>query len=472
LISCSYAHTVENYYYSVRKNVFEYDDIMDTQRQIVYTLRRRALLDDDESIRATMCEFSDRNMEDFVKGHIVASKPVTEWNLDKLSENVQIYCELLEGLVSEEKLLGSAGPGGPAGEAAVTALLRDAGREAFNKKCTAIEENGPGLSGMVQRQVLLMQLDNFWQQHLKNMDFLKTSVTLRAYGQKNPLTEYKLEGYQVFLKMMSRIRRNAVYNIFLFAPRKLKPMDKNRIKSLIPSREMRRRQLQQAMAAETPEQKEARGGDSPTARTVSLARLALNVRQLLEARADLKELALASFGELKDAFARAGLLTLGDQLRWANACTEFELLEDEMAEEVYIGLLGRSTPTQAASTGAGERLSAEEVKAAQEVFQNAMDNPAFLETIDQFTQSPEAFLSKLKASSGEEGWTAEDVAKLRAMYRASGVDIDEVLKQMGEALDDLPDAQKEVVEYMQKMLSQTTESDMPVKETQASEVKV
>eukprot|EP00435_Cladocopium_sp_Y103_P066960 s376_g29.t1 len=92
-------------------------------------------------------------------------------------------------------------------------------REGICKDCGGREM--PGLTAMVTRQVLLMQLDTFWQQHLKNMDFMKTGMTLRAYGQKNPLTEYKLEGYQVFLKMMSKIRRNGLYNVFLFQPRKL-----------------------------------------------------------------------------------------------------------------------------------------------------------------------------------------------------------------------------------------------------------
>jgi len=470
---------VENYFYSVRKNVFEYDDVMDTQRQIVYGLRRRALLDDDESIRATMIEFSDRNMEDFVKGHVDASKPVAEWNLGKLAENVQIYCDLLKESVSEEQLAEAAGSGNAGGETAVLAFLQKAGKEAFEQKCRLIEESGPGLSGMVQRQVLLMQLDNFWQQHLKNMDFMKTGVTLRAYGQKNPLTEYKLEGYQVFLKMMSRIRRNAVYNTFLFTPRKLKPMSKERIQSLIPNRETRRRQMQQILASETPEARAARGGggpgagamDGPTARTINLARLALNVRQLLEAREELKELALASFGELSVSFSRAGLLTLGDQLRWANACTEFELLEDEVAEEVYIGLRGRAVEVPSTAGDEGGRMSAEEQQAAQEVFQTAMENPEFLQTIDQFTQSPEAFLAKMKESAGDAGWTPQDVAKLRAMYRASGVDIDEVLKQMSEASDDLPEAQREVVEYMQKLLSEPDDSGAVVEE-QSSKVKV
>jgi len=100
-----------------------------------------------------------------------------------------------------------------------------------------------------------------------------------------------------------------------------------------------------------------------------------------------------------------------------------------------------------------------------------MDNPEFLQTIDQFAQSPEAFLAKMKESAGEAGWTTEDVVKLRAMYRASGVDIDEVLKQMSEAADELPEAQREVVEYMQRLLSQSDDGVVVVEE-ESSKLKV
>lgn len=334
--------------------------------------------------------------------------------------------------------------------------MREA-RTAFETKCKVIEEAGPGLTGLVTRQILLMQLDQYWQAHLKNMDFLKTGVTLRAYGQKNPLTEYKLEGYQVFLKMMSRIRRNAVYNTFLFTPRKLKPMSQDRIQSLIPNRETRRRQMAQMMASEDAANREARqmqesaAAESvgPTARTVNLARLALNVRQLLEAREEMKELALAGFGELKDSFARAGLVTLGDQLRWASACKDFELLEDGMSEEVYIGLVGRTTPEERGDT---KDRDAEDSK-SREIYQAALDDPEFLQTIDQFSQAPEAFLEMIKQQVDEGSWNAEDAKKMRELYQASGLDIDETLAQMSEAMDELPPGQREVVEYMQRLLS-------------------
>ena len=453
---------VENYFYSVRKNVFEYDDVMDTQRKIVYGLRRRALLDPDEDIRATMVEFSDRNMEDFATGHINASKPVNEWLLDKLAENVKVYCSLLDN-ITPEKLKEVAGSGGPAGAAAVTAYLQEEGQKAFYKKLELIEGAGPGLTAMVTRQVLLMQLDTFWQQHLKNMDFMKTGMTLRAYGQKNPLTEYKLEGYQVFLKMMSKIRRNGLYNVFLFQPRKLTPMSRERVKEMVPNRETRRRQVSEIKKSETYKlEKEARGlavDKGAAARTMNLARLSLNVRQVLEAREGLGELALASFSELKDTFARSGLLTLGDQLVWAQACSEFELLEDELHGEVYIGLVGRMEP-QAARPPPETNLEdmdnerfEERQREAQKLFESAQQDPNFVQTLAAFSDKPELFLKELKAASQEQGWTREDVQKMKETYAMMGINLEVMLQEMRASADVLPAAQRELVDYMQQMLT-------------------
>merc|ERR1740138_1358621 len=190
----------------------------------------------------------------------------------------------MQETVTHEALKDAAAPGGDEGVKAVAAFLEQKARDAFAQKCASIEQSGPGLTGMVTRNILLMQLDNFWKQHLKNMDFLKSSVTLRSYGQKNPLTEYKLEGYQVFLKMMSRIRRNAVYNTFLFTPRKLKPMDKARVQSLIPNREVRRKQMKELLGSEAyAVRADEKGKTSQSraaasaSRAVGLARLSLDV---------------------------------------------------------------------------------------------------------------------------------------------------------------------------------------------------
>lgn len=478
---------VENYYYSVRKNVFEYDDVMDTQRKIVYGLRRRALLDNDDSIKETMTEFAEKNMEDFVRGFLDPAKAPAEWPLELLAENVGTYCAQLQDKVTKESLEALCPPGveGPKALESMISFCGAAGRQAFIDKCKEIDETGAGLTGVVNRRVMLMQLDTFWQQHLKNMDFMRTGVSLRSYGQKNPLTEYKLEGYQVFLKMMARIRRNAIYNIFLFMPRKLKPMTKERIQELVPNRTVRRAQLQEILQAESKATGRPVSELGPT--MITLARLALNVRQLLTSRSSLQDLAVASFEELKDSFARAGLFTQGDQIRWAATCSDLELIEDTVYGEIFIGFkkdvanvvaTGKvggeaqvddksfeESVSELATVGASEEEMGEKVRQA---LKKAAENEEFVSSAEFFAQKPAAFLSALQASAAEQQWTKDDIDRMRGMFKMAGMDIDAMMVDLEENADEMPEDQRQVVEYMRKMLKSPDQAVAEAKQVTAT----
>ncbi len=73
--------------------------------------------------------------------------------------------------------------------------------------------------GEAQRFFVLTQTDNLWKEHLQAIKFLQQAVGLRGYAQRDPLVEYKLEGYNLFLEMMAQIRRNVIYNVYVFDPR-------------------------------------------------------------------------------------------------------------------------------------------------------------------------------------------------------------------------------------------------------------
>ena len=81
-----------------------------------------------------------------------------------------------------------------------------------------IEQQRPGLMREAERFFILQQIDTLWREHLQAMDALRESVGLRGYGQKDPLIEYKNEGYDMFLEMMTNMRRNVIYSMFMFQP--------------------------------------------------------------------------------------------------------------------------------------------------------------------------------------------------------------------------------------------------------------
>ena len=104
--------------------------------------------------------------------------------------------------------------------------LQEQLRIAYDLKESQIEKIRPGLMREAERFFILQQIDNLWREHLQSMDSLRESVGLRGYGQKDPLIEYKNEGYDMFLEMMTNMRRNVIYSMFMFQP-KIDKDDKN-----------------------------------------------------------------------------------------------------------------------------------------------------------------------------------------------------------------------------------------------------
>ena len=97
--------------------------------------------------------------------------------------------------------------------------LQEQLRIAYDLKEAQIEQFRPGLMREAERFFILQQIDNLWREHLQSMDSLRESVGLRGYGQKDPLIEYKNEGYDMFLEMMTNMRRNVIYSMFMFQPK-------------------------------------------------------------------------------------------------------------------------------------------------------------------------------------------------------------------------------------------------------------
>ena len=97
--------------------------------------------------------------------------------------------------------------------------LQEQLRVAYDLKESQIEKIRPGLMREAERFFILQQIDNLWREHLQSMDSLRESVGLRGYGQKDPLIEYKNEGYDMFLEMMTNMRRNVIYSMFMFQPK-------------------------------------------------------------------------------------------------------------------------------------------------------------------------------------------------------------------------------------------------------------
>jgi preprotein translocase subunit SecA len=221
---------VESRNFSIRKHVLQYDDVMNQQREIIYGQRMKVLLEE--------------NLKDVVLQMIN----------DVVARSVDIYAP--EGVIPEEwdleGLLTYADQLYLPGHGLVPGDLEDMGREAIKeflaeKSVAAYEareaELGAGLLRELERMVLLRIVDEKWMDHLDAMDQLREGIGLRAYGQKDPLIEYKFESYQMFQNMVDAIQDDVVRYVFrvnvVQAPRERQTVE-NKYREEGPQRPVRR----------------------------------------------------------------------------------------------------------------------------------------------------------------------------------------------------------------------------------------
>ena len=204
---------VETYYYDIRKQVFEYDEVMNNQRRAIYAERRRVL--EGQDLKEQVIGYAERTMDDIVDAYINPELPPEEWELDKLVSKVQEFVYLLADLEPSQMADMSI--------TEIKAFLHEQARIAYDMKEGEVDSVQMGLMRQAERFFILNRLDTLWREHLQSMDGLRESVGLRGYGQKDPLIEYKSEGYELFLDMMINIRRDVVYSLFQFQPQSQQP---------------------------------------------------------------------------------------------------------------------------------------------------------------------------------------------------------------------------------------------------------
>ncbi|MBW4665790.1 MAG: preprotein translocase subunit SecA [Chroococcus sp. CMT-3BRIN-NPC107] len=199
---------VETYYYDIRKQVFEYDEVMNNQRRAIYAERRRVL--EGQDLKEQVIKYAEKTMDDVVDYYINPDLPSEDWDLVTLVSKVKEFVYLLADLEPNQLEDLSI--------TEIKTFMHEQVRIAYDIKEAEVDQIQPGLMRQAERFFILQQIDTLWREHLQQMDALRESVGLRGYGQKDPLVEYKSEGYELFLDMMTNIYRNVVYSLFQFQP--------------------------------------------------------------------------------------------------------------------------------------------------------------------------------------------------------------------------------------------------------------
>ena len=194
--------TVESRNFRARKNVLEYDDVMNTQREVIYAQRQKVL--DGEDLRENMLSMLRSTLESAVTDGLSASGGVG----DKA-----VIRQLLTGL---EGLYFPAGaytvPQEPVEASRLTEALYALALQTYEAKETAV--TAPVMREL-ERVVMLRVVDEFWMDNIDAMDDLKQGIGLRAYGQHDPVVAYKEEGYEMFQAMINAIRAETIRRMFL-----------------------------------------------------------------------------------------------------------------------------------------------------------------------------------------------------------------------------------------------------------------
>ena len=189
---------VEGHNFDMRKQLLEYDDVANDQRQVIYE-QRNDLLDSEninEIIAAVQHDVVSRVLENSIP---VQSLP-EQWDIEGLEQNLFTEFNLqlpLQQWLDDDKRLNEEGLKGK---------ILDAANEAYQQRCERIGED----IHTVERQVMLQVLDNLWKEHLSNIDHLRQGIGLRAYAQKNPKQEYKRESFELFQEMLENIKLETV----------------------------------------------------------------------------------------------------------------------------------------------------------------------------------------------------------------------------------------------------------------------
>ena len=186
---------VEERNFAIRRDVLKYDDVMNRQREIIYTQRRQVLDGEDmhESVWKMVTDSIAQNVAQFTVGD-----DHTHWNLDSLRDYYMGWLTDENDLRYTEQELEDAD------RADITEMLIKRAEKLYAEKQEMFGDRMPEL----ERVVLLRNVDSYWMEHIDNMDQLKNGIHLRAYGQHDPVVTYRIEGFEMFDQMVNAIRED------------------------------------------------------------------------------------------------------------------------------------------------------------------------------------------------------------------------------------------------------------------------
>lgn len=236
---------VEGHNFDIRKHLLDYDDVLNTQRDVIYT-KRKQFLAGGENLKENLYEMADEISDDIAEATLPEKINSDTIDLGELKEslltqfNVEInFDDLPVDAIKKED---------------ISEYIQDKVHEYYEQKEQEISSD---TMRQIERFVMLQTVDYLWKDHLLNMDHLREGINLRGYAQKNPLHEYKKEGYDMFGSLMYRLSNDVCEKLF-----RVQPVSETDIEKV----ERKRREEQQRMVLSRGESEEAEEKKKPVRR--------------------------------------------------------------------------------------------------------------------------------------------------------------------------------------------------------------
>jgi len=201
---------VEGHNFDIRKRVLEYDDVVNRQREQIYSQRREWLDADEEVVRGKFLEMIEERILDTVEINATDSEAVAGWDIDLLYKDLLMVFPVPEEINPETMAQMER-------DELEEALLH-AAEEALNQKREELEATKEGLMDYAMRLTILRAIDSHWQRHLTALDILREGIGLVSLQQRDPVVEYQLEGSKMFSELQDQIAQQASNEIFRVQP--------------------------------------------------------------------------------------------------------------------------------------------------------------------------------------------------------------------------------------------------------------
>jgi preprotein translocase subunit SecA len=192
---------VEGYHFDVRKHLLDYDDVLNTQRAVIYADRRRILAG--EGLKERIIQMLRQEFADLVRRHL-NSRHSDDWNVTGLLSELALICPLPTELNEEDKVLSCS-------LEEVEAKLSDYAASVYEAR---EQELSSEVTRALERLLLLRAIDTHWVQHLTAMENLRTGIGLQAFGQRDPLVMYRSEGHKMFQELLTRMQSEVARTLF------------------------------------------------------------------------------------------------------------------------------------------------------------------------------------------------------------------------------------------------------------------